>query len=144
MRIARLTRALTMLESPASRARAIGALQQKPGFDNAAPWEAAVRAEPRYASLLQDKPQLTRSVILKAPGPHGEKGVLLMTFEYNWARLLLGLDAAQRRWMDANYDLVLSTSWSPTDYAVLGLAAACTTGDVFVQSCNYGEIPENK
>jgi hypothetical protein len=140
VRIARLTRALTMLESPASRARAVRALQRKPGFDAAAPWEAAVRAEPRYAGLLKEKPHLSRSVILKSPGPGGEKGVLLMTFEYNWARLLLGLDAEGRRWMDENYDLVLSTSWSPTDYAVLGLATACTTGNVFVQSCNYGEI----
>lgn len=140
MRIARLTRALTMLESPASRRRAVEALHRKPGFDDPAPWEATVRAEPRYAGLLKDKPHLTRSVVLKAPGPGGEKGLLLMTFEYNWARLLLGLDAAGRRWMDENYDLVLSTSWSPTDYAVLGLALACTTGDVFVQSCNYGEI----
>ena len=92
-RIARLTRALTMLESPASRRRAVDALHRKPGFDDPAPWEAAVRAEPRYAGLLKDKPHLTRSVILKAPGPGGEKGLLLMTFEYNWARLLLGLDA---------------------------------------------------
>lgn len=140
VRITRLARALTMLDNAATRRKAVQALRQNPGFDDPAPWAEAVRAEPRYSNLLKDKPHLTRSVILKAPGPGGERGVLLMTFEYNWARLLLGLDAAGRRWMDERYDLVLSTSWSPTDYAVLGLAAACLQGEVFVQSCNYGEI----
>ena len=31
---------------------------------------------------------LSRSVVLKEPAEDGEKGVLLMTFEYNWLRLL--------------------------------------------------------
>ncbi len=140
VRITRLSRALTMLESAATRQKAVQALRRNPGFDNPAPWEEAIRAEPRYSKLLKEKPHLTRSVILKAPGPGSEKGVLLMTFEYNWAKLLLGLDECGRRWFDEHYDLVLSTSWSPTDYAVLGLAAACLKREIFVQSCNYGEI----
>ena len=63
-----------------------------------------------------------------------------MTFEYNWARLLLGLTDDEMGWLDEHYDLVLSTSWSPTDYAVLALALARTRSPLYVQSCNYGEI----
>jgi glycosyltransferase involved in cell wall biosynthesis len=65
-----------------------------------------------------------------------------MYFEYNWARLLLGIPEPDFRWMDENFDLVLSTSWSPTDYAVLGLVAARVSGPMFVQPCNYEEIPK--
>ena len=140
LRVSRLAKSLTMFEDGAGFHRAAQALAQRPGFAAAAPWEEAVRAEPRYASLLRDSPQLTRSVILKAPAAGGEKGVLLMTFEYNWVRLLLGLTEPERRWMDEHYELVLSTSWSPTDYAVLGLAVAAMKGRILVQSCNYDEI----
>lgn len=63
-----------------------------------------------------------------------------MTFEYNWARLLLGIPDAEFQWIDDHYDLVLSASWSPTDYAVLALAVSKVRGTVFVQSCNYDEV----
>ncbi len=64
-----------------------------------------------------------------------------MTFEYNWVRLMLGLSDEEMVWLDAHFDLVLSTSWSPTDYAVLALALSRTRSTLFVQSCNYREIP---
>src|SRR5262245_12745930 len=47
--------------------------------------------------------RLSRSVILKAPDDRtGERGVLLMTFEYNWLRLLSGVDMAE---MSRRFDL---------------------------------------
>jgi glycosyltransferase involved in cell wall biosynthesis len=141
-RVACLTRSLALLEGRRARQRAGLALARSPGYANPAPWEAVTRSTPRYARLLQNDPRLTRTIMLKAPGADGEKGVLLLYFEYNWARLLHGLDAAGRRWLDENYDIVLSTSWSPTDYAMLGMAVSCLQSDVFVQSCNYGEIPD--
>lgn len=106
-------------------------------------WEDVIRAShPRYGEPLRREPWLTRSVLLKAPGSHGEKGVLLMLFEYNWARLALGLTPDEFAWLDAHYDLVLSTSWSPTDYAALGLILSRTKGPVFVQACNFQEVPK--
>lgn len=106
-------------------------------------WEDVILAShPRYGEPLRREPGLTRSVLLKAPGSHGEKGVLLMLFEYNWARLVLGLNPGEFAWLDAHYDFVLSTSWSPTDYAALGLILSQTQGPVFVQACNFQEVPK--
>ncbi|MFC5453448.1 glycosyltransferase [Prosthecobacter fluviatilis] len=106
-------------------------------------WENVIRAShPRYDAPLRREPGLTRSVLLKSPAGSGEKGVLLMLFEYNWARLVLGLTPEEFAWLDEHYDLVLSTSWSPTDYAALGLILSRTSGPVFVQACNFQEVPK--
>jgi len=106
-------------------------------------WQKAVRmSHPRYDAPLRREPCLTRSMLLKAPSEDGEKGVLLTLFEYNWARLMLGLSEQDFAWLDAHYDLVLSTSWSPTDYAVLAMVLARTSGPVFVQSCTFQEMPK--
>lgn len=93
----------------------------------------------RYTAQLK-APALTRSVILKAPGEGGEKGVLLMTFEYNWMRLAAGIEDLDS--FTHEYDLVLSTSWSPTDYALLEWIASKTSSRLYVQACNYSEIPK--
>ncbi len=135
----KLTRAYELSEN-FSHHRAISArLQAMGAFEDAGYWLEKVRHSPRYQSSFKQKMTLGRSVVLKAPGPGGEKGLLLMTFEYNWARLMLGLDASGRRWIDEHFNLVLSTSWSPTDYAVLALMLACTRDQLFVQACNHAE-----
>ena len=41
----------------------------------------------RYPRAAEDT-HVNRSIVLKAPRPTGEKGVLLVMFEYNWLRLL--------------------------------------------------------
>lgn len=79
-----------------------------------------------------------RTVVLKEPSTDGEKGVILLTFEYNWLKLLEGI--RDFRWLDEHFDFILSTSWSPSDYGVLGLALSRIRGTIFVQACNYGEI----
>ena len=141
VRGAHLARALGFASSARLAALASARLRAKPGIDGQSEvWREIVQPLPRYRDLLKSRPHLDRSIILKAPGDNGEKGVLLMTFEYNWARLLLGLTDEEFRWLDERYDLVLSTSWSPTDYAALALALSRVQGTVFVQSCNYGEI----
>lgn len=140
-RAARLTRALAMAESSSFKQRCAHAIAKSPGFDAADAWEQVLRTNPKYRAILRDRPALDRSIILKQPSPTGEKGVLLMTFEYNWARLLLGLSAEEFRWIDDRYDLILSTSWSPTDYAALALACGRIRGPVFVQPCSFSEVP---
>jgi len=141
VRGSRLTRALAFASSRKLAALCTAKIHARPGIDGVGEvWSRIVRGLPRYRNLIKERPQMDRSIILKAPAENGEKGVLLMTFEYNWARLLIGLSDDEFQWMDEHYDLVLSTSWSPTDYAVLALALSRTKGTVFVQSCNYGEI----
>lgn len=102
-------------------------------------WLKVAANLPRYRKLLDDEPSLTRSIILKAPLADGEKGILLMYFEYNWARSACGLLDAEFDWIDQHYDVILSTSWSPTDYAILALFLARTSSPIFVQPCNYEE-----
>ena len=100
-------------------------------------WRAAVTSHPRYATLLRDQPQLTRSVVLKAPAP-GEKGVLLNYFEYNLARVL-ALSDSDLDWLQDRYELILVASWSPTDYALLGSALLRLKSPLFLQCANEAE-----
>jgi glycosyltransferase involved in cell wall biosynthesis len=92
----------------------------------------------RYSEQLED-PALSRTVILKAPGENGEKGVMLLTFEYNWLRLLSAVPDMKK--LEEKYDIIFSTSSSPTNYKLLSLVASSLSGTVFVQSCNHSENP---
>jgi len=84
---------------------------------------------------------LDRTIVLKAPGPNGEKGVILLMMEANWLRLFAGTTPNEIAALDECYTFILSTGWSPTDYALIALAAESLRHPFFVQSCNYGEIP---
>src|SRR5256885_16271715 len=80
-----------------------------------------IRRPPRstlfpYTTLFRS----TRTIVLKAPQANGERGVLLVMFEYNWLRLFANVLDLEH--LNERFHLVLSTSWSPTDYALLGLA----------------------
>jgi hypothetical protein len=92
----------------------------------------------RYPRAAEDT-HVNRSIVLKAPRPTGEKGVLLVMFEYNWLRLLANVK--DLGYLGEKFDIIFSTSWSPTDYALLALALQSMSGTIFVQACNYGEIP---
>jgi len=83
--------------------------------------------------------RINRTIVLKEPHPNGEKGVLLVMFEYNWLRLLANVK--DLRSLGERFNIILSTSWSPTDYALLALALQSLPGTIFVQACNYSEIP---
>lgn len=104
---------------------------------NAHPTPPPSPATSRYRSYLNQQSQLTRSLVLKAPGVNGERGVLLVQFEYNWYRLLNGigdLDALARQ-----YDILWGTSWSPTDYLLLEAILAKTTGELHVLPSHASE-----
>ena len=92
----------------------------------------------RYLQWEKIEPQIYRTTMPKAPGPDGEKGVLLSTFEYNW--FLMIEEPETFRAICKDFNLVLSTSWSPTDYHLLALALAMVPDAVFwVQPCNLVE-----
>ena len=135
-----LARALAFSEhARLSRFISLQLMRRFPPESHAALWTEVVSGLPRYRDLLQQATHLTRSILLKAPGAAGEKGVLLMYFEYNWVRLALGMSHDDFEGFDSRYDLILSTSWSPTDYAALALLLARTKGPLFVQPCNHLE-----
>ncbi|MDB6117702.1 MAG: glycosyltransferase [Verrucomicrobiaceae bacterium] len=91
-----------------------------------------------YHRWQEIHPSVDRTAMPKAPRPDGEKGVLLSTFEYNW--LLMLADPEAFRALCQAYNIVFSTSWSPTDYHVLAQALIIAPGVTFwVQPCNLRE-----
>lgn len=111
-----------------------------------APWLAGERAAVwrdrrvgwrRYEAEGLDDPRLRTSLLLKAPGPGGEKGVLYVSFEYNWLKLLAHHDA---RRLLAEYDLVGATSASPTDFATLAAFAGLSPDPVFIGVSNLADV----
>jgi glycosyltransferase involved in cell wall biosynthesis len=54
--------------------------------------------------------KVERSIILKAPGPSGEKGVLFVAFEDNWLRLLRQVNVSL---LASQYHLIIAPTWSP-------------------------------
>ena len=83
------------------------------------------------------KRQLTTSLLLKAPGPNGEKGVLYSSFEYNWMRLVLHHDA---RAFFSEYLLVGASSGSPPDYAAFANLAGLSPDPIFVGVSNPADM----
>jgi hypothetical protein len=92
-----------------------------------------------YADWLA-RPALDRTIVLKAPGPGGEKGVILVMLEPNWLRLIAGCHNDLET-LDDRFTFVLSTGWSTTDYSLVALAVRSLRSTVYIQACNYGEIP---
>ncbi|QTN32001.1 hypothetical protein HZ994_06550 [Akkermansiaceae bacterium] len=111
-------------------------LSQWHGTASAGIWRDSRIGWDRFKGWQQSGP-LSRTVVLKAPA-QAERGVLLVTFEYNWFKLLRDADVARR--IESEYDIIFSTSSSPGDYAMLGLALSTLAGPVYVMACNYGEI----
>ncbi|MCB1224373.1 MAG: glycosyltransferase [Verrucomicrobiales bacterium] len=145
----RLSRAYTFAEFPALQQLVLRRLRRLdylptsygPGSIHAATvWRRASIMSKRNVERLAQDSHISRSIVLKRPGAEGERGVLLITFEYNWLRLMMGLDDSAWTHFDQHYDLILSASWSPTDYAALAMIVCSTPRKVYVQTCNYDEI----
>ena len=123
---ARRLRAYAQSESP----RHLGTLAAslRPALDRG----DATRPAPR-------RPDISRTLLVKAPGANGEKGVILSYFEYNWSRLLHGIpdyaDFARR------YTVVHLPSWSPTNYEILARIISHTPDDqpVYLQPAHHRE-----
>lgn len=102
-------------------------------------WRAAEPGLKRYRSSFGgiQKPALTTSLVLKAPGPHGEKGVLYSSFEYNWVRLAKHHDA---RAFLRQYTLVGQTSGSPPDFAPISYLAGLADSPIFLGVSNLSDV----
>lgn len=97
----------------------------------------ALSEHPRYAGVAAS-PLLNRGIILKAPGPNGERGVIHLTPEYNWVRLLATGTAPAE--LGERFTFWLTVSWSPADYHLLGLMVSRLPGIVFVSPGHRCEI----
>src|SRR5262249_30523684 len=80
---------------------------------------------------------LTTSLVLKAPGPGGEKGVLYCSFEYNWMRLVAHYDAAA---VLRDYYLVGATSGARNDYASMMAFAGLSPDPLFICVSNLADL----
>jgi glycosyltransferase involved in cell wall biosynthesis len=91
-----------------------------------------------FANIEKER-ALTTSLVLKAPKPGGEKGVLYCSFEYNWMRLVANHDAAA---ILDEYYLVGQSSWSPLDYASLAAFAGLSSDPLFVGISHAADIEQ--
>jgi len=80
---------------------------------------------------------LTTSLLLKAPGAGGEKGVLYCSFEYNWMRLIANYDAAA---VLKDYYLVGASSGARNDYASMTSFAGLDRDPVFIGVSNLADF----
>lgn len=86
---------------------------------------------------LDEQKALTKTLVLKAPGQDGEKGVLYCPFEYNVMRLVAHYDA---RAILSDYFLVGASSWSPTDFAALAAFAGLSPDPIFMGISNPSDV----
>jgi glycosyltransferase involved in cell wall biosynthesis len=98
----------------------------------AAVWRTRRIGWAKYRDDLRTS-SLTTSLILKTPGPDGEKGVLYCSFEYNWLRLIAQCRAEK---FLADYLLVGASSWSPPDYAAMLSVGGLSDDPIFIGVSN--------
>lgn len=91
-----------------------------------------------YSEFDLQSPELTSSLVLKAPGPNGEKGVLYIAFEYNLMRMIAHTLDATRLLQD--YLVICASSWSPTDFAMMATFAGLSDDPLFVGISNEADI----
>ncbi|HEX9565326.1 MAG TPA: glycosyltransferase [Gemmatimonadaceae bacterium] len=100
--------------------------------------EHGVGIERYYGSFADIRDlTLTSSVVLKAPGSNGEKGVLYSSFEYNWLRIAKSPGALE---FFRDYYLVGASSWSPPDYASFAHLAGLSEDPAFIGISNLADV----
>lgn len=138
-RLALLTRALSLCDRESAWKPIMKDIHQTAEKANTGTWKAALLERSRLPGIVKQQPALTRTIILKAPGAAGEKGVILAYFEYNLARLVLGLNESELKWITDRFEIILAASWTPTDYSLLGFAASILPDGLWIQPATHGE-----
>lgn len=88
---------------------------------------------------IGEESKLTSSLLLKEPGPNGEKGVLHCPFEFNWMRLITSRDVKK---LLSEYYLVGASSWSPTDHGILANLCGLSSDPIFIGISNRADIAQ--
>jgi glycosyltransferase involved in cell wall biosynthesis len=90
----------------------------------------------RFQSQVTRK-ALDKSIIVKSPTGDGEKGVLYVSFENNWLRLIEHHDLPK---LLEDYFLVVASSWSPPDFPSHWALAHIGPDPVFLQISNLSDM----
>lgn len=80
--------------------------------------------------------EISKGLILKPFVSSEEKGVILISFEYNWLPLLTLSRASA---LFERYMLICAPSWSPPPFPAIWGMAGVPNGDVFVMQSNFAE-----
>lgn len=134
-----LCTAVSLLQDGPVKTRAMAQVRATLDGPQSAIWRKQQIGWERYASMIKGSSQVSRTVMVKGPAANGERGVLITYFEYNFQRLLAGIIPFQE--FTDRYSVIYSTSWSPTNYHLLASLVAETSGPVWMQACNYNEVP---
>ena len=138
-RLASALAACRRTESPRTRRRLHALLEPYLTAERGQVWrEHRIGWERYYGSFgkLGEQKALTKTLVLKAPGPDGEKGVLYCPFEYNLMRMVAHYDA---RAILSEYFIVGASSWSPTDFAALANFAGLSRDPIFMGISNASD-----
>jgi hypothetical protein len=83
-----------------------------------------------------DRREVPKAIILKPPISRAEKGILYVTFEDQWLRLLRG---GQASGVAERYDLLLGPTWSPPHDLPLLVAARLWPGPLYTLLSNLDD-----
>lgn len=133
-----LNRCYSLTNSPSLRKSIVRKLEVFINGGQSRVWYEEKVGWGRFNQVINKHPQLSRTIILKAPGEKGEKGVLFVYFEYNWMKLLAGISSFEE--FEQQYDIIFAASWSPTNFDMLALALSKIEGRVYVQPANYADV----
>jgi glycosyltransferase involved in cell wall biosynthesis len=139
-RVAAFAKAAGRAQTQATRRRVRHLIQPYLSGPGAEIWRARQIGWARYYGEfgeLATQKEVRETLVLKTPGPGGERGVLYCPFEYNWMRILAHSDA---RALLADYFLVAASSSSPTDYAALANFAGLSEHPIFVGISNKSDL----
>jgi glycosyltransferase involved in cell wall biosynthesis len=103
-------------------------------------WRKAKIGWSRLSDQLGNR-VLDKSLILKSAGADGEKGVLYLSFESNWLRLI---DRKDLDLLLKEYLLVVASSWSPPDFSLHWALARVGPDPVFLQISNQSDIERHE
>lgn len=106
--------------------------------------------DPGKASLWRDQrigwsrykidvnnPVVTKGIVLKAPVSERERGVMLLSFEYNWPPLVL---TRHRDELLGRYTIICSVSWSPTHFQTYWSLAHLPGANVQFMIANRADV----
>ena len=92
----------------------------------------------RVCASPTDRRDVPKAIVLKPPVSAAEKGVLYVTFEDQWLRLLRD---GRAQAVAERYDLVLGPTWSPPHDLPLLVAARLWPGPLYTLLSNLDDAP---
>jgi hypothetical protein len=129
--LALLVRAARACRDPERRPRLEGLLR-----DGSAALDPATLDWDSLATSPTDRRDLPKALLLKPPVSPEERGVLYVTFEDQWLRLLRSGHAAA---VAERYDLLLGPTWSPPHDVPLLVAARTWPGPLYTLLSNLDD-----